>query len=183
MTPILPCPSLGAAIGLKNLIVKERISASNRQLQEPGANHRNLDVQAVRHQARRHPHRGKRGRAMAAYAARAGIEAYVFMPRDTPLINQVEAVLAGAKVFLVDGLNQRLREIVNAGSDPMGWFDISTLKEPYRVEGKKTMGSSWPSRAAGSSRRHPLPHRRGHRPGWHVEGLRRASRAGLDEIR
>ncbi len=77
---------------------------------------------------------------MAAYAARAGIEAYVFMPRDTPLVNQFEAALAGAKVFLVEGLINDCGRIVRDGMDAMGWFDISTLKEPYRVEGKKTMG-------------------------------------------
>ncbi len=86
------------------------------------------------------PTAGNAGGAMAAYAARAGLEAYVFMPRDTPLVNQVEAVLAGAKVFLVDGLISDCGRIVRDGTGPMQWFDISTLKEPYRVEGKKTMG-------------------------------------------
>jgi threonine synthase len=77
---------------------------------------------------------------MAAYAARAGMEAFIFMPRDTPIINQFEAEIAGAKVFLVDGLITDCGKIVAAGREPMGWFDLSTLKEPYRVEGKKTMG-------------------------------------------
>jgi threonine synthase len=86
------------------------------------------------------PTAGNAGGAMAAYAARAGMEAYVFMPADTPIINQFEAVLAGAKVFLVDGLINDCGKIVRAGASEMGWFDISTLKEPYRVEGKKTMG-------------------------------------------
>jgi threonine synthase len=77
---------------------------------------------------------------MAAYAARAGMEAFVFMPSDTPKINQFEAQLAGAKVFLVDGLITDCGKVVRAGIEPMGWFDVSTLKEPYRIEGKKTMG-------------------------------------------
>jgi len=64
----------------------------------------------------------------------------VFMPADTPLINQFEAVLHGARVFLVDGLINDCGRMVSAGKGPMGWFDLSTLKEPYRVEGKKTMG-------------------------------------------
>ncbi len=77
---------------------------------------------------------------MAAYAARAGMEAFVFMPEDTPAINQFEAVLAGAKVFLVNGLITDCGRIVREGNGAMGWFDMSTLKEPYRIEGKKTMG-------------------------------------------
>ena len=62
------------------------------------------------------------------------------MPSDTPIINQIEAAAAGARVFLVDGLINDCGKIVGAGMKPMGWFDLSTLKEPYRVEGKKTMG-------------------------------------------
>jgi threonine synthase len=77
---------------------------------------------------------------MAAYAARAGIEAYVFMPADTPAINQYECAAAGARTFLVDGLITDCGAIVRQGKEPMGWFDLSTLKEPYRIEGKKTMG-------------------------------------------
>lgn len=77
---------------------------------------------------------------MAAYAARAGMEAYVFMPADTPRINQFEAHMAGARVFLVDGLITDCGKIVRAGKERMNWFDVSTLREPYRIEGKKTMG-------------------------------------------
>ena len=62
------------------------------------------------------------------------------MPLDTPLVNQLECILAGAKVFLVDGLINDCGAIVRGGIDAMGWFDCSTLKEPYRIEGKKTMG-------------------------------------------
>ncbi len=86
------------------------------------------------------PTAGNAGGSMAAYAARAGMEAYVFMPADTPRINQFEAVMAGAKVFLVDGLITDCGKIVRAGKETMNWFDISTLREPYRIEGKKTMG-------------------------------------------
>src|SRR5205814_8422292 len=63
-----------------------------------------------------------------------------FMPEDTPVINQLEAFLCGAKVFLVNGLINDCGRIVRDGIEPMGWFDMSTLKEPYRLEGKKTMG-------------------------------------------
>src|SRR4030081_1196563 len=68
------------------------------------------------------------------------MEVFVFMPRDTPIINQLEAHLCGAKVFLVNGLINDCGRIVREGIDRMGWFDMSTLKEPYRIEGKKTMG-------------------------------------------
>jgi threonine synthase len=77
---------------------------------------------------------------MAAYAARAGIEAFVFMPDDTPAINQYECHLHGAKTFLVPGLINDCGKIVREGKERLGWFDVSTLKEPYRIEGKKTMG-------------------------------------------
>src|SRR5262249_10738792 len=86
------------------------------------------------------PTAGNAGGALAAYGARAGMEVYVFMPEDTPVINQLEAHLCGAKVFLVNGLISDCGRIVREGTDQMGWFDMSTLKEPYRLEGKKTMG-------------------------------------------
>ena len=86
------------------------------------------------------PTAGNAGGALAAYAARAGIEAFVFMPDDTPAINQYECHLAGAKTFLVPGLITDCGRIVREGSERIGWFDVSTLKEPYRIEGKKTMG-------------------------------------------
>jgi threonine synthase len=86
------------------------------------------------------PTAGNAGGALAAYGARAGMEIYVFMPEDTPRINQMEAHLAGAKVFLVNGLINDCGRIVREGTPLMDWFDMSTLKEPYRLEGKKTMG-------------------------------------------
>src|SRR6185369_3936891 len=86
------------------------------------------------------PTAGNAGGAMAAYAARAGMEAFVFMPADTPRVNQFEAVLAGARAFVVDGFITDCGRIVREGKEPMGWFDVSTLREPYRIEGKKTMG-------------------------------------------
>ena len=86
------------------------------------------------------PTAGNAGGALAAYAARAGMEVFVFMPDDTPVINQNECHLAGAKIFLVNGLITDCGRIVREGKDRLGWFDISTLKEPYRIEGKKTMG-------------------------------------------
>ncbi len=86
------------------------------------------------------PTNGNAGAALAAYATRAGIESFVFCPADTPEINVREIALAGAKVTLVDGLINDCGRRVAEGRDSMGWFDVSTLKEPYRIEGKKTMG-------------------------------------------
>jgi threonine synthase len=86
------------------------------------------------------PTAGNAGGALAAYGARAGLEVFVFMPEDTPFINQMEAHLAGAKVFLVNGLITDCGKLVRENAERYGWFDMSTLKEPYRLEGKKTMG-------------------------------------------
>jgi threonine synthase len=86
------------------------------------------------------PSAGNAAGALAAYAAAAGIEAHIFMPRDVPMANYLEAVVYGANVTLVDGLISDCARLVAARKDAEGWFDISTLKEPFRVEGKKTMG-------------------------------------------
>lgn len=86
------------------------------------------------------PSAGNAAGALAAYCAAAGIEAYIFVPRDVPFANYVEALTYGAKVTLVDGLISDCGRIVAERKEKEGWFDISTLKEPFRVEGKKTMG-------------------------------------------
>ncbi|HYR88924.1 MAG TPA: threonine synthase [Terriglobia bacterium] len=86
------------------------------------------------------PTAGNAGGALAAYAAAAGIDAYVFMPRDVPQANFLEAKSFGAKVTLVDGLISDCAKRVADGKTTENWFDMSTLKEPYRIEGKKTMG-------------------------------------------
>jgi len=86
------------------------------------------------------PSAGNAGGALAAYAAAAGIEAHIFMPKDVPLANQVECWAYGAHLTLVDGLISDCGRIVAERKAAEGWFDISTLKEPFRVEGKKTMG-------------------------------------------
>jgi threonine synthase len=86
------------------------------------------------------PSAGNAAGAMAAYAARAGLQAFIFMPSDTPRANIVECEQTGANVTLVDGLITDCGKIVAERKEAEGWFDVSTLKEPYRVEGKKTMG-------------------------------------------
>ncbi len=86
------------------------------------------------------PSAGNAGGAMAAYAAAAGLEAYVFMPKDVPIANRLEVEAASAHLTLVDGLISDCGRMVAERKDKEGWFDVSTLKEPFRVEGKKTMG-------------------------------------------
>ena len=118
---------------------------------------------------------------MAAYAARAGLEAHVFMPRDvkTPFIRECE--LYGADVTLVDGLITDAGRIAAERGKPHGWYDVSTLKEPYRIEGKKTMGYEIAEQLGlGAARLDHLSHRRRHGHGRHVEGVRRDVGARLD---
>jgi len=140
MTPLLPCPRLGRSLGLNTLWIKDESQLPTGSFKSRGmtvavsmAHWLGIRRMAV-------PTAGNAGGALAAYAARAGIEAYVFMPEDTPIVNQMECYLAGAKVFLVNGLINDCGRIVREGIERMGWFDVSTLKEPYRLEGKKTMG-------------------------------------------
>jgi threonine synthase len=140
MTPLLPCAKLGSELGLADLHVKDDSQLPTGSFKSRGmtvavsmAQHLGIKRLAI-------PTAGNAGGALAAYAARAGMEAFVFMPEDTPIINQLESHLAGARVFLVNGLITDCGRIVREGAERMGWFDMSTLKEPYRLEGKKTMG-------------------------------------------
>jgi threonine synthase len=140
MTPLLPCPRLGEQIGLPNLFVKDESqlptgSFKSRGMAAAVSMAKWLGVKRVAL-----PTAGNAGGAAAAYAARAGLECFVFMPADTPTVNQFECHLYGAKAFRVNGLINDCGKIVKDGADRMGWFDLSTLKEPYRLEGKKTMG-------------------------------------------
>jgi len=140
MTPLLPCPSLGQALGLRRLLVKDESQLPTGSFKSRGMT---LAVSMAKQLGLRRlaiPTAGNAGGALAAYGARAGMEVYVFMPQDTPVINQIEAHLAGARVFLVNGLITDCGRLVREGTPKLGWFDVSTLKEPYRLEGKKTMG-------------------------------------------
>ena len=140
MTPLVRCDNLGAALGLKNLWIKDESQLPTGSFKARGlamAVSRAKELGVGRLAI---PTAGNAGGALAAYAARAGIEAFVFMPKDTPIVNQAEALNHGARAFLVDGLITDCGAIVREGAAPMGWFDVSTLKEPYRIEGKKTMG-------------------------------------------
>jgi threonine synthase len=140
MTPLLPCPRLGRQFGMQDVWIKDESQLPTGSFKSRG---QALAITMARQFGIRRvaiPTAGNAGGAMAAYAARARMEAYVFMPDDTPAINRYECRLAGAKTFLVNGLITDCGRIVREGKDCMGWFDISTLKEPYRIEGKKTMG-------------------------------------------
>jgi threonine synthase len=139
-TPLIPCPRLGAALGLRDLLIKDESRLPTGSFKARGLA---LAVARAKELGLRRlaiPTAGNAGGALAAYAARAGLEAWVFMPADTPIVNRVEAGVFGARVFLVDGLITDCGALVAAGRETMGWFDVSTLKEPYRIEGKKTMG-------------------------------------------
>jgi threonine synthase len=140
MSPLVRCRRLGEKLGLNDLWVKDES-----QLPTGSFKSRGLAMAVSRAKelgARRLaiPTAGNAGGALAAYAARAGLEAFVFMPADTPVVNQYEAAYHGARAFLVEGLITDCGAIVREGTPRMGWFDVSTLKEPYRIEGKKTMG-------------------------------------------
>lgn len=140
MSPLLACPRLGSQMGIDQLWIKDESqlptgSFKSRGLAMAVTMARSFGVKRVAL-----PTAGNAGGAAAAYAARAGMECYVFMPEDTPVINQYECALAGAKTYLVQGLINDCGRIVREEKERMGWFDLSTLKEPYRIEGKKTMG-------------------------------------------
>ncbi|MBY0513707.1 MAG: threonine synthase, partial [Gemmataceae bacterium] len=133
-------PRLGKQLGLNRLLVKDESqlptgSFKSRGMTAAVSMAKWLGVKRVAL-----PTAGNAGGAAAAYAARAGIECFVFMPADTPTVNQFECHLYGAKTFRVNGLINDCGKIVKDGAGRMRWFDLSTLKEPYRLEGKKTMG-------------------------------------------
>jgi threonine synthase len=139
-TPLLEARSLAGELGLKRLWIKDEAqnptgSFKDRGLSVAISRAKELGIKKVAI-----PSAGNAGGSLAAYAARAGIEAYVFMPKETPTANQIEARQYGAHLTLVDGLINDCGRIIAERKAAEGWFDVSTLKEPYRLEGKKTMG-------------------------------------------
>jgi threonine synthase len=140
MTPLIRADRLGAALGLSNLFVKDEGVNPTASFKARGLSCAismcvELGIRKVAI-----PSAGNAAGAMAAYAAAAGLEAYVFMPKDVPHANYLECMAVGAKVTLVDGLISDCGKIVASRKAEEGWFEVSTLKEPYRIEGKKTMG-------------------------------------------
>jgi threonine synthase len=140
MTPLLACPRLGKQLGLTQLFVKDESQLPTGSFKSRGMTAAISVVKWLGVRRVALPTAGNAGGAAAAYAARAGLECFVFMPQDTPIVNQFEAHLYGAHAFRVNGLINDCGKIVKDGAERMGWFDLSTLKEPYRLEGKKTMG-------------------------------------------
>ena len=139
-TPLLPAPRYGRRVGASRLSVKDESANPTGTFKARGmaaAVSMAKELGAAKLAA---PSAGNAASALAAYAAAAGMEAHIFMPRDVPQANYIECKMCGAEVTLVDGLISDCGRIVAERKDEEGWFDVSTLKEPYRIEGKKTMG-------------------------------------------
>jgi threonine synthase len=139
-TPLVPLTRMAAEFGLRDVLVKDEGRLPTGSFKARGlavavsmAHELGLTRLAM-------PTNGNAGAALAAYGSRAGIDTFVFCPEDTPEVNVREIALQGANVWRVNGLITDCGRIVASGTDAMGWFDLSTLKEPYRLEGKKTMG-------------------------------------------
>ncbi|HEV8188778.1 MAG TPA: threonine synthase [Pyrinomonadaceae bacterium] len=139
-TPLVHAPRLGKRVGIHELYIKDESQNPTQSFKARGmaaavsmAKELGAGKLAV-------PSAGNAAGALAAYAARAGLKSYIFMPRDTPRANVVECEQTGARVTLMDGLITDCGAEVGRRKEKEGWFDVSTLKEPYRVEGKKTLG-------------------------------------------
>jgi threonine synthase len=139
-TPLLRAHRLGAQLGFDQLYIKDESQNPTQSFKARGmtaAVSMALELGARKLAV---PSAGNAAGALAAYAARAGLEAHIFMPRDTPRANIVECEQTGARVTLMDGLITDCGAEVGRRKEAEGWFDVSTLKEPYRIEGKKTLG-------------------------------------------
>jgi threonine synthase len=142
MTPLVPLSKLGEALGghADSVIVKDEGRLPTGSFKARGLA---LAVAMAKELGLSHlamPTNGNAGAAMAAYASRAGLRTTIFCPEDTPEVNVSEIALQGAEVYRVNGLINDCGKLVGEGKEAAGWFDVSTLKEPYRIEGKKTMG-------------------------------------------
>ena len=139
-TPLLQVRQTGKRLGLSNLYLKEEATNPTGSFKARGlclAVSKGVEL-GVRSMAI--PSAGNAGGALAAYAAKAGIDAHVFVPNDTPIINKEEISYFGAHPYFVEGLISDAAKTMNTLNAGKQWFDVSTMKEPYRVEGKKTMG-------------------------------------------
>jgi len=139
-TPLLEAKTLAQELSLRRVWIKDEAQNPTGSFKDRGlclavSRAKELAVKKIAI-----PSAGNAGGSLSAYAARAGIEANVFMPKDTPAANQIEVRQYGARLTLVDGLINDCGRIIAERKAAEGWFDVSTLKEPYRVEGKKTMG-------------------------------------------
>ena len=139
-TPLLQAENLGNALGVPHLYVKDEGGNPTGSFKDRGMSVAISKAAELGARAIAIPSAGNAGGAAAAYAARAGLPAFIFMPRDVPPANYIECKMMGANVELVDGLISDCGRLVSERKEQEGWFDVSTLREPYRVEGKKTMG-------------------------------------------
>src|SRR5262249_28030752 len=140
MTPLLKTERLASYVAIRDMYIKDESLNPTASFKARGMA---VAVSMARELGARKlavPSAGNAAGALAAYARRAGLEAYIFMPKDTPAANVIECRQTGASVTLIDGLITDCGRIVAERKEAEGWFDVSTLKEPYRVEGKKTMG-------------------------------------------
>jgi len=140
MTPLVPLPKLAAKLSAAELLVKDegRLPTGSFKARGLVVAVSMAKALGIKHMAM--PTNGNAGAALAAYASHAGIKTTIFCPQDTPEVNVSEIGLQGATVYRVNGLIDDCGKIVGEGKEKIGWFDVSTLKEPYRIEGKKTMG-------------------------------------------
>jgi threonine synthase len=139
-TPLLHAPRLGRALGLTRLLVKDESLNPTNSFKARGLSAAVTRASYLGARVVSVPTAGNAGNATAAYAAHAGLQAKVFMPRDVKRPFVLECELYGAEVTLVDGLITDAGKLAAELGKPLGWYDMSTLKEPYRIEGKKTMG-------------------------------------------
>ena len=139
-TPLVHASRLGAQLGLTGLYIKDEGQNPTQSFKARGMTAAVSMAKELGAHKLAVPSAGNAAGALAAYAARAGLEAHIFMPRDTPKANVIECEQTGAQVTLMDGLITDCGAEVARRKDAEGWFDVSTLKEPYRIEGKKTMG-------------------------------------------
>ncbi|MBA0084639.1 MAG: threonine synthase [Acidobacteria bacterium Pan2503] len=153
MTPLVHAKRLGASVGLGNLYVKDEGLNPTGSFKARGMSAAVTRARQLGAKALAAPTAGNAGGALAAYAAAAGMAAVIVMPADTPSANVMECQAFGAKVVKLNGLISDCGKFVAENKDREGWYDVSTLKEPYRVEGKKTMGYELWEQFAGK-----LPH-------------------------
>jgi threonine synthase len=139
-TPLVSLPVMERMLGARSIVVKDEGRLPTGSFKARGLGMAVSMAKELGLTRLAMPTNGNAGAALAAYGTRAGMETYIFCPADTPEVNVREIALQGGKVWRVDGLIDDCGRIVGAGKEPMGWFDVSTLKEPYRIEGKKTMG-------------------------------------------
>ncbi|HEX8336454.1 MAG TPA: threonine synthase [Pyrinomonadaceae bacterium] len=139
-TPLLRAERLGASLGMPHLYIKDESQNPTQSFKARGMTAAVSMAKELGARKLAVPSAGNAAGALAAYAARAGLEAHIFMPKDTPRANVVECEQTGARVTLMKGLITDCGAEVGRRKEAEGWFDVSTLKEPYRVEGKKTLG-------------------------------------------